>query len=229
MIIPLKPEIFLLLGIDLFLAISLLLTLIDKHFPWHLPYLNQAAALAGFGQLIISKEFTTFFDEYMRFWFSFLYIMVALGNIVAINIYLGYVRKIINHAKAFMLTVSFPSFAAVSFFMANYFDFAQHPLIMLQQSSLKITFIGLIALDIFVLGFSIYLFFEPEGWRIIAGGVTAIIVVIMYTLWDPSSYSVVSIGASIGLAIACVIVIILSVYILVRAIRVKMKKKKKRR
>jgi hypothetical protein len=56
MIIPLKPEIFLLLGIDLFLAISLLLTLIDKHFPWQLPYLNQAAALAGFGQLIVSKE-----------------------------------------------------------------------------------------------------------------------------------------------------------------------------
>jgi hypothetical protein len=209
MIIPLKPEIFLLLGIDLFLAISLLLTLIDKHFPWQLPYLNQAAALAGFGQLIVSKEFTSFFDDYMRFWFSFLYIMVALGNIVAINIYLGYVRKIINHAKAFMLTVSFPSFAVVSFFM--------------------ITFIGLIALDIFVLGLSIYLFFQPEMWRIITGGVTAITVVIMYTLWNPAPYSAVSVVTSIVLALACIFVIILSCYILVRSIKAKMKKKKKRR
>jgi hypothetical protein len=229
MIIPLKPEIFLLLGIDLFLAISLLLTLIDKHFPWQLPYLNQAAALAGFGQLIVSKEFTSFFDDYMRFWFSFLYIMVALGNIVAINIYLGYVRKIINHAKAFMLTVSFPSFAVVSFFMANYFDFAQHPFIILQQFSPKITFIGLIALDIFVLGLSIYLFFQPEMWRIITGGVTAITVVIMYTLWNPAPYSAVSVVTSIVLALACIFVIILSCYILVRSIKAKMKKKKKRR
>lgn len=78
---PLQPEFFLLLGIDLFLAISLLSCLIDKHLPWQLPYLYQVASLAGFGQLIVAKEFMALFGDYMRFWFSMLYLLIALANI----------------------------------------------------------------------------------------------------------------------------------------------------
>ncbi len=114
---PLQPEFFLLLGIDLFLVISLLSCLLGKHFPWQLPYLYQVASLAGFGQLIVSKEFMAIFDGYMRFWFSFLYLTVALVNIVAVNVYLGFVKKLFNYAKVLMFTVSFPAIAASVFFL----------------------------------------------------------------------------------------------------------------
>ena len=84
---PIQPEFFLLLGIDLFLATSLLSCLLDKHFPWQLPYLCQVASLAGFGQLLVAKEFMTMFGDYGRFWFSLLYLIVALATLVAINVY----------------------------------------------------------------------------------------------------------------------------------------------
>ncbi|MGQ9625259.1 MAG: hypothetical protein ACUVT9_07840, partial [Candidatus Bathycorpusculaceae bacterium] len=91
---PLQPEFFALLGIDLFLAISLLTCLLDRHFPWQLPYVYQLAALAGFGQLLVSREFVASFGEYMRFWYSLLYLVVALANIVAVNVYLGVMKKL---------------------------------------------------------------------------------------------------------------------------------------
>jgi hypothetical protein len=107
---PLQPEFFLLLGIDLFIAISLLSCLLDKHFPWQLPYLYQVTSLAGFGQLIVAKEFMALFGDYTRFWFSIIYLIVALANIVAINLYLGIIKKLLNYAKAFLVTISFPLF-----------------------------------------------------------------------------------------------------------------------
>jgi hypothetical protein len=99
---PLQPEFFALIGIDLFLAMSLLTCPLDKHFPWQLPYLYQLAALAGFGHLLVSREFMLSFGEYMRFWYSLLYLVVALANIVAVNFYLRMVKKLLNYAKIFM-------------------------------------------------------------------------------------------------------------------------------
>jgi hypothetical protein len=90
---PLQPEFFLLLGIDLFLAISLLACLLDKHLPWQLPYLYQIASLASFGQLIVAKEFMAMFGDYTRFWFSVIYMAVALVNIAAVNVYIRVIKK----------------------------------------------------------------------------------------------------------------------------------------
>ena len=54
----LQPEFFSLLGINIFLALSLLTCLFEKNFPTAIPYVYQSAALFGFGQLWISKEFS---------------------------------------------------------------------------------------------------------------------------------------------------------------------------
>jgi len=35
----------------------------------------------------------TLFGDYTRFWFSLIYLIVALANIVAINVYLGVSRN----------------------------------------------------------------------------------------------------------------------------------------
>jgi hypothetical protein len=226
---PLQPEFFLLLGIDLFLAISLLSCLLDKHFPWQLPYLYQVASLAGFGQLIVAKEFMTLFGDYMRFWFSFLYLIVALANIVAINVYLGIIKKMLNYAKVFMLAVSFPSFAVVAFFLANYSSVASHPMVMFPQVSWETTFIGIVAFDSFVVGFGTYMFFKPKWWYIALGSGAAITGATAYALYKPSWGSSVFVVSAIALAISCLLVLTVSLYILIRIWKETLKEKKPKR
>ena len=213
---PLQPEFFLLLGIDLFLAISLLSCLLEKHFPWQLPYLYQVASLAGFGQLIVAKEFMTLFGDYNRFWFSFLYLIVALANLVAVNVYLGIIKKMLNYAKVFMLAVSVPSFAVAGFFLSNYASVATHSLVMFPQISWETTFIGIVAFDTFVIGFGTYMFFKPKWWYIAVGGGTAIAGAAAYALYKPSWGSSVFVVSAIALALSCLLVLTVSLYILLR-------------
>jgi hypothetical protein len=213
---PLQPEFFALLGIDLFLAISLLTCLLDRHFPWQLPYIYQLAALAGFGQLLVSREFMAFFGEYMRFWYSLLYLIVALANIIAVNIYLGIMKKLLNYAKVFMLTVTFPTLALAVFFLSNYAEVAVHPLIMTPHMSWEATFIGLVAFDTAVVGVGMYVFFKPKWWYIAIGAGTAITGASLYALFKPSWGESAFVVSAIALAIACVIVLGISVYALAR-------------
>lgn len=226
---PLQPEFFLLLGIDLFLATSLLSCLLDKHFPWQLPYLYQVASLAGFGQLIVSKEFMVMFDDYMRFWFSFLYLIVALANIIAINAYLGLVKKLLNYAKAFMLAVTFPSFSVAAFFLASYSAVSTHPMAIVPQVSWEATFIGIVAFDTFVIGFGTYLFFKPKWLYIALGSGAAIAGATIYALYNPSWGTGVFVASAIALAISCLLVLAVSLYILMRIWKETLKEKKRKR
>lgn len=226
---PLQPEFFLLLGIDLFLAISLLSCLLDKHFPWQLPYLYQVASLAGFGQLIVSKEFMAMFGDYMRFWLSLLYLIVALTNIIAINAYLGLVKKLLNYAKAFMLAVSFPSFSVVAFFLVSYSTVSTHPMAILPQVSWEATFIGIVAFDTFVIGFGTYLFFKPKWLYIAIGSGAAITGAAIYALYNPSWGTGVFVASAIALAISCMLVLTVSLYILVRIWKETLREKNRKR
>ncbi len=229
MAIPLQPEFFLLLGIDLFLAVSLISVLLDEHLPAPLPYLYQAASLGGFGQLLIAKEFMTMFDGYMRFWFSILYLAVALVNIIAVNAYLGIIKKLGKHAKAFLLTVTFPSFAVATFFLATYANYAAHPMTIMPYVSWEVTFIGIVALDTFVVGFGTYLFFKPKWWYIAIGSAAAITGATVYALTNPSTGSGVFVASAIALAIACVIVLSVSIYIFVRIWKETLKERSRKR
>jgi hypothetical protein len=87
------PEFFALLAIDLFLLLSLLTCLLEERFPNAIPYIYQIAALIGFGHLLVSRDFLMVFGQYMRFWYNFFYLMVALANIVAINVYFAVIKK----------------------------------------------------------------------------------------------------------------------------------------
>lgn len=145
---PLLPEFFALLGIDVFLAISLLTCLLDKHFPQAIPYVYQIAALAGFGHLLISKEFIVLFGEYMRFWYCFIYLIVALANIVAVNIYLAVPknssRKLRTLAKVFFGTVTFPTILTCLFFVSSYSNGTVSPLSLFPLVPLEHVYVVLI-------------------------------------------------------------------------------------
>jgi len=154
----LLPEFFALLGIDVFLALSLLSCLLDDRLPKAVPYVYQIAALVGYGHLLISKEFFVIFGEYMRFWYCFIYLLVALANVVAVNIYFAVAKRLWTLAKLWSGAVTFPTVVISMFFVSNY-TFVQEatlPLLTLQ--------VGLVV-SALVMGLSICLLLSPEAMR----------------------------------------------------------------
>lgn len=149
------PEFFALLGLDLFLLLSLLTCLLDERFPKAIPYIFQVAALIGFGHLLVSRDFLGIFGEYMRFWYNFFYLVIALANIVAVNIYLATSKKLWMLAKAWAGTVTFPTIVISVFFVSNYGYVAsvEFPLLLLQA--------GLV-ISVIILGASTIVFLSPD-------------------------------------------------------------------
>ena len=149
------PEFFVLLGTDLFLLLSLLTCLLEDKFPKALPYVFQVAAVIGFGHLMISKEFLAVFGEYMRFWYCFFYLLVALINIVAINVRFATSQKGWILAKAWAGTVTFPTIMISVFFVSNYgyVSSAEFPLLLLQ--------VGLVIAAVMI-GVSAVIFLSPD-------------------------------------------------------------------
>jgi len=149
------PEFFALLAIDLFLLLSLLTCLLEERFPKAIPYVYQIAALIGFGHLLVSKDFLTVFGQYMRFWYNFFYLTVALANIVAINVYFAVIRKNWTIAKVWSGAVTFPTIFISIFFVSNYSytGGSEFPLLLLQ--------IGLVV-ALVVMGVSVSIFLSPD-------------------------------------------------------------------
>ncbi len=116
----LLPEFFAFLAVDVFVAMSLITCLLDDHFPEILPYIFQAAAIGGYVHVLISKELLTVFGDYMRFWFCFLYLAVALASVIALNVYLAVIKRRWTMAKFFSGAVVFPIFLIAGFFTFNY-------------------------------------------------------------------------------------------------------------
>jgi len=120
------PEFFVFLGVDVFVAMSLLTCLLDDHFPKPLPYLFQAGAIGGYVHIFISKEFLTIFGDYMRFWYCFLYMAVGLASLIALNVYLVTIKKRWAVAKIFAGVVVFPAIFISAYFVSVYaFQVAQ--------------------------------------------------------------------------------------------------------
>ncbi len=151
----LLPEFFALLAIDLFLLLSLLTCLLDERFPKAIPYVYQIAALVGFGHLLVSKDFLTIFGEYMRFWYNFFYLLVALANIVAINVYFAVIKQNWTLGKVWSGAVTFPTIFISIFFVSNYSYVAgsAFPMLLLQ--------IGLVV-ALVIMGLSVSIFLSPD-------------------------------------------------------------------
>jgi hypothetical protein len=150
----LQPELFTLLGIDLFLLLSLLSCLLDERFPKAIPYIYQLAAIYGFGHLLISRNFLDMFGEYTRFWYSFLYLVIALANIVVVNIYFAVLKRQHTIAKIWSGAITFPSILVAIYFVMQYSSMQNSmPSIMLQISLL---------ISACVIGISLIILARPE-------------------------------------------------------------------
>jgi hypothetical protein len=201
----LLPEFFALLGIDLFLLLSLLTCLLDDRFPKTISYVYQIAALAGFGHLMISKEFMIVFGEYMRFWYCFFYLVVALANIVAVNVYLGIVKKLLNYAKVFMLTVTFPALSLAILFLFSYAETTVNPPIMAPQLFGQDVLIAIVGLGTFMVGLGASVFFKPKSWYIALGAGTIVASTSLYVLFKPAWGEAASMMLVIALPTACAV------------------------
>jgi len=161
---PLFPsELFIMIGINVFVALSLLTSLFDKPFPTVISYIYQIAALAGFGQFWFNYTFLSPFGE-ARFWCSLLYLTIAVVNTIAINIYIAIDKKLFGAAGVFLSVVTIPttfiSFLSVSSYV-NGIAIPMPPLPIVPMESLYIVFIVCVV----ILGFSIVASLEPEKLR----------------------------------------------------------------
>jgi hypothetical protein len=115
----LLPEFFLFLGVDFFVALSLLTCVMD-YFRRGVPYLYEAAAIFGYVNLLMSKEFMSTWGEYMRFSYCFMYLALALANVIGINAYLLVSKNLWSQAKVFASAVTFPTILISAFFFSLY-------------------------------------------------------------------------------------------------------------
>src|SRR5947199_471209 len=100
----LVPEFFVLLGIVIFLGMSLLSALLDDSLPSRLQYLFQIAAMVGLGELLTSQGFVNL----TRFWVGVVYLASALSSVVGLNVYLWVPRRRMDMSSSFSETVTVP-------------------------------------------------------------------------------------------------------------------------
>lgn len=114
------PELFSLVGVGIFLALSLLTYFGENRFPRKLPYIYQIAALLGLLLLVTSKFVFPQLDESIRLWYCYGYLIAALANIVGTNIYLAVPKRQHNVSRMWSLVVTFPSILASTYFVVQY-------------------------------------------------------------------------------------------------------------
>jgi hypothetical protein len=221
------PELFALLGVNVFLAISLLTCLLDKYFPGPLPYMYQLAALTGFGQLLVSREFISTFGSYTRFWYCFAYFFVAISNVFALNVHLAFFRKLYLISKVFLGTVTVPAILASAFFVHNYLSVSGRSIVV-PSFSLEGLFFAILAFDMLVLGVSIYVFFKPKWVDITVTGIAVLVAVGLYALLVPAWRHMTFVVSAIILGVAVFMVLGASIYVLLRLVWETLKVKAKR-
>src|SRR5437773_9170121 len=112
----LVPEFFVLLGIVIFISMSLLSAFLEDDLPSRFQYLFQIAAIVGLGELLIGQGFV----ELMRFWLSFVYLALALSSVVGLNAYLAVVRRRIDMASTFSGTITVPTLMISAVFISSF-------------------------------------------------------------------------------------------------------------
>jgi len=115
-----QPELFALVGVFLFLALSLVTYLGEKRFPNKFPYLYQIAGLFGLIFLVICRFILPELEESTRLWCCYGYLVAALVNTIGINIYLTVPKRQYKLSRTWSMIVTFPSVSICTFFVVQY-------------------------------------------------------------------------------------------------------------
>ena len=106
------------LGINVFLAASVITALLDRHLPSILQYIFQGAAGAGLGELLLNQEA----PSGTRVWASIVYLAFALSSLVAVNIRLAIVRRGMNIASMFSQMMTIPVVMTSALFLSSFLE-----------------------------------------------------------------------------------------------------------
>jgi len=125
----LVPEFFIVLGIFVFLAMSILNALLDDYLPSILQYVFQGAAAAGVGLLLMDQAFVNAeilsrsLTDTTRFMISVVYLASAIAIAAGMNVYLAIVRRKMALSSMLSGAVTVPTFmisaTLVSSFLAT--------------------------------------------------------------------------------------------------------------
>jgi len=120
--VALVPEFFTLLGIEIFLAISVLSGLLDRQLPSRLQYIFQGLGGLGFAQLLVSVGMVSGLAStyQVRFWVSIVYLGLALSCVVGTNVYLFVGRRVATVASAFSSAVTVPFLMVSALFISSF-------------------------------------------------------------------------------------------------------------
>lgn len=221
------PEFFAILGTDIFLAMSILSCLLDRHLPKAVPYVYQVVALAGFGHLLVSRGFMTTFTESMRFWYCLFYLLVALANVVALNLYLMVSRKRLKLAKIFFGAVTAPAAVIAAFFVSSYAGAAEYQLIALPTIPLELSYLAIVGFDVAVIAIGLSAFFSLNWNRVAVICSMIIFGTSICTFLKPPGWYLVLTASAIVLGVATALILSTSVYVFIRMRREAQRKTQK--
>lgn len=112
----LAPEFFVLLGIDIFLAVSIVSAILDRQLSSILQYLFQCAAGAGLAELLLGQGLTAA----ARVWAGIIYLAFALSSLVGLNIRLAIVRRRMSIAPIFSQMMTVPVIMVSALFLSSF-------------------------------------------------------------------------------------------------------------
>jgi hypothetical protein len=117
----LLPEFFTLLGIEIFVAMSLVSVLLERDIPSSVQWLFQGAAGLGLGQLVVTEGFgTSSVIDASRFWISIFYLTLSVCSVAGLNVYLAAVRRKTAIASVFSGTITAPTVSVSVLFVSSY-------------------------------------------------------------------------------------------------------------
>ncbi len=118
----LVPEFFTLLGIEIFLALSVLSGLLDRQLPSRLQYIFQGLGGLGFAQLLLSIGMVSgpASTYQIRFWVSIVYLGFALSCVVGTNVYLFVGRRGATMASALSSAITVPFLMVSVLFISSF-------------------------------------------------------------------------------------------------------------
>jgi hypothetical protein len=117
----LLPEFFTLLGIEIFVAMSLVSVLLERDIPSSVQWLFQGAAGLGLGQLVVTEGFgTSSVIDASRFWISIFYLTLSVCSVAGLNVYLAAVRRKTAIASVFSGTITTPTVSVSILSVSSY-------------------------------------------------------------------------------------------------------------
>jgi hypothetical protein len=114
------PQFFLLIGIELFLAGSIVTTLLEDYYPESLPYILDVGAFVGLIQLWFGPNYLSGLNEVLQFYYCIGFAVIALLSLVGANLYLFLAKRRAFLSGVFGLVVTVPACLVLLFFGSAY-------------------------------------------------------------------------------------------------------------